>query len=49
MKRLTRLQRLDLQHNRALEKPPGCPLDTIWNDMYYFNEEEVAAFLRCLP
>ena len=48
MKRLTRLGVLELHYNPALEKPPGCPLDTIYNDMYYTKKEEVAAFLRCL-
>ena len=49
MKRLTRLKFLALHKNPALEKPPGCQLDKIYNGMQYNNNEEVAAFLRCLP
>ena len=49
MKRLTRLRDLQLHNNPALEKPPGCPLDKIYNDMRYTDEKKVAAFLRCLP
>ena len=54
MKRLTRLNDLHLDKNPALEKPPGCPLDTIHmqlahESMSYTDEKKVAAFLRCLP
>ena len=45
MKRLTRLSRLELQRNPALENP----LHEMNNDMEYTDKEEIAAFLRCLP
>ena len=47
MKQLTRLEVLKLGGNRALEKPPGCPLDED-GDMNYDGKEEVVAFLACL-
>ena len=54
MKRLTRLKRLELHKNPALEKPPGCPkgndIEGVQiDDMAYYGKKEVAAFLACLP
>ena len=44
---LTNLEKLSLHGNNALQKPPGCPVDSD-GDMYYNSKEEVAAFLGCL-
>ena len=44
---LANLETLSLYGNDALEKPPGCPVDSD-GDMYYKSEGDVAAFLRCL-
>lgn len=52
LKQLTRLERLYLGDNPALEKPPGCPLDEYGRMIYIrtpSNKEAVAAFLACLP
>ena len=47
MKRLTQLKILELDGNPALEKPPGCPLDSD-DEMSYTSKDEVKEFLRCL-
>ena len=48
LKQLTRLEKLWIGGNSALEKPPGCPLDD-GGFMYYNDKKKVAAFLACLP
>ena len=45
--RFTNHKALSLNGNDALEKPPGCPVDSD-GDMYYGSKGDVAAFLRCL-
>ena len=47
LSKLTNLESLVLYNNAALEKPPGCPLDSN-GDMDYRSKDNVAAFLRCL-
>ena len=47
LSKLTNLEKLFLHYNAALEKPPGCPVDSD-GDMYYNSKEQVAVFLRCL-
>ena len=48
-KELTSLANLEELHlyGNALEKPPGCPVDSD-GDMYFDSKGKVAAFLRCL-
>ena len=43
---LANLEQLYLYGNDALEKPPGCPVDSD-GDMFYDSKGKVAAFLRC--
>ena len=45
--KLKKLGMLDLSRNDALEKPPGCPLDSC-GEMSYTSKDEVKKFLRCL-
>ena len=44
---MTNLEKLYLDDNDALEKPPGCPVGD-GAPMAYQSEGKVAAFLRCL-
>ena len=44
--KLTKLEKLHLHRNDALEKPPGCPVDGNGN-MRYDSKDKIAAFLRC--